>query len=268
MFIQNYFFILLSFFFISFSYNDKPIRWQMGFQDPATPVMEGIIDFYNHLMFFMVLVVVLVCWVLYRCIVLYSNNTNIAKFSHAPALEIVWTLLPTIILMVIAVPSFSLLYAIDAPGGNFQMTVKIVGHQWYWSYEYPDFTVTRMKLHNNFQELKYDSYMVPLNELSIGDLRLLETDIALILPARTIIRLLITASDVIHSWAIPSFGIKMDAVPGRVNNVFVYIKREGTFYGQCSEICGVNHGFMPITVQVADYDSVLEWGIFSTEEDL
>jgi len=258
-----FYYIFLLFLILNQSVNitlaDKPHRWQMGFQDPATPVMEGIIDFYNHLMFFIVLVVVLVMWVLYRCIVLFTNNKIISNFSHAPALEIVWTIIPTIILMVVAVPSFSLLYAIDAPGGDPQTTVSITGHQWYWHYEYNDFTPFRKSI-KNFENLEYDSYMVYEEDLIKGELRLLEVDMSVILPVRTIIRLLLTSADVIHSWAIPSFGVKMDAVPGRVNQVFLYIKRQGFFYGQCSEICGINHGFMPIRVRVVNFKSFWTWG--------
>ena len=230
---------------------DVPRRWQIGFQDPATPIMEGIIDFHNHLMFFMVLILTLVCWVLYNTIKLFAYNTEVSKFSHGAILEIVWTVLPTIILMIIAVPSFSLLYAMEyhiIP----RFTFKVVAHQWYWSYEYTDF-----RYHNLWYE--FDSYMVPEEDLVFGSFRLLEVDHRLVLPSKEYIRVLITSTDVIHSWAIPSFGIKADALPGRINQVFLYIKREGTFYGQCSEICGVNHGFMPIVIRTVSLNRFIQW---------
>lgn len=221
---------------------DTPRPWQIGFQDPATPIMEGIIDFHNHLMFFLILILILVCWILANIISRFSNNQDIAKFSHAALLEIVWTLIPTIILMIIAVPSFSLLYSLEYQVDP-RFTVKVIGHQWYWSYEYSDFIVYNM-------EVQYDSYIVEEADLNTGSFRLLEVYTRLALPAGEHIRLLVTSQDVIHSWAVPSFGIKMDAIPGRINQVFCFIKRTGLFYGQCSEICGVNHGFMPICVAV------------------
>lgn len=164
------------------------------------------------------------------------------KFTHNSTIEIIWTIIPSIVLILIAIPSFMLLYAIDEVVYP-QITIKIIGHQWFWSYESYD-------LFDNLTKTiyKYDSYMVPSDELNNGQLRLLEVDLPLYLPIRTHIRLLITSSDVLHAWAVPALGIKMDAVPGRLNQVSVFIKRAGTFYGQCSEICGINHGFMPIVV--------------------
>jgi len=261
---------------VAVSYSDAPYQWQMGFQDPATPVMEGIIDFHNHLMFFVVLVVTLVCWVLYEVLNRYTAQLKIdpkqpelgyqfyyakpaVKFSHAALLEIVWTLFPTIILMVIAVPSFALLYAIDAEVGNDRVvTIKAIGHQWYWHYEYGCYD--EIRIDNERGPIEFDSYALPLDSIyhpkhRLGDLRLLATDNRIFLPALAMTRMIVTSSDVIHSWAVPSFGVKIDAIPGRLNVISFFIKRHGLFFGQCSEICGVNHGFMPITIQAIDAHS-------------
>lgn len=254
-------------------YCDAPYSWQMGFQDPATPVMEGIIDFHNHLMFFVVLVVTLVCWILYEILNRFTAKLRIdpkqphlgyqfyyakpaVKFSHAALLEIVWTLFPTIILMVVAVPSFALLYAIDAEVGNDRVvTIKAIGHQWYWHYEYGCYDSIRAA--KGREPLEFDSYALPLSSIyhpehRLGDLRLLTTDNRVFLPANAMTRVIVTSSDVIHSWAVPSFGVKIDAIPGRLNVISFFIKRDGMFFGQCSEICGINHGFMPIAICALD----------------
>ena len=247
------------FFLILFSTNltfcDAAVPWQIGFQDPATPIMEGIINFHNHIMFFLTVVGIAVMWLLGRCMVLYDEDVNLEvdNFTHSTTLEIVWTVVPALILMVIAVPSFALLYSMDEmidPG----LTLKVIGHQWYWSYEYSDFT--------SFDEsnaLNFDSYMLPLEDLSVGPLRLLEVDNRVILPIDTHVRVIVSAADVLHSWAIPSFGIKVDACPGRMNHASMFIKREGVYYGQCSEICGVNHGFMPIVVRAVTLEQYIAW---------
>lgn len=179
------------------------------------------------------------------------------KFNHHSILEIIWTILPAFLLVLIAVPSFSLLYSLDDlidPA----LTVKIVGHQWYWSYEFSDHQILQGK-----SILNFDSYLRSDEEsnkdFGVGLLRLLETDYRLLLPIHTHIRLLITSADVLHSWAIPSFGIKVDACPGRLSQASLFIKRSGVFYGQCSEICGVNHGFMPIVVKGVTASRFSEW---------
>lgn len=252
----NILFLMLIIFYNSFfSLNtvlcDVPRRWQMGFQDPATPIMEGIIDFHNHLMFFLILILTLVCWLLFNIIYRFKDNNDIAKFSHGSLLEIVWTIVPTIILMIIAVPSFALLYSMETQITP-RFTFKAIGHQWYWSYEYSDYIKLGLKY-------EFDSYMIQEDDLVPGTFRLLEVDHRVVLPSREYLRLLLTSQDVIHSWAIPSFGIKLDAIPGRVNQAFFFIKREGTFYGQCSEICGVNHGFMPIVVRAVKLNDFNLW---------
>ena len=179
-----------------------------------------------------------------RKLVLITKNV-----THGVILEIVWTLIPVVILIGIAIPSFALLYSIDEIIDP-SLTLKITGHQWYWSYEYTDY---------ENEKIMFDSYMIPENELVIGERRLLEVDRKVWLPVNTYIRLLITAVDVLHAWAIPAFGIKMDAIPGRLNQVSLFIKREGIFYGQCSELCGVNHGFMPIAVKSVSLDIFEIW---------
>lgn len=245
-------YIFFFFCFFSYSFNDAPRSWQIYFQDPASPIMEGIINFHNHLMFFIILVFLLVCWVLFKAITLFKNNLSVAKFAHATVLEIVWTIFPAIILVLIAIPSFSLLYAIDQKHDPY-VSIKAVGRQWYWHYEYGDYKNSEDVL------FEYDSYMLPFEDLPFGTYRLLEVDNRVVLPTFQHIRIGVSASDVIHSWAVPSFGIKMDGIPGRVNEIFVFINREGTFYGQCSEICGVNHGFMPIVVKSLPTDEFVQW---------
>jgi len=165
--------------------------------------------------------------------------------THESIFEVVWTVLPGIILILLAIPSLKLLYSLDFLIFEYEpiITVKIIGHQWYWSYEYVVFSDTN---YLEFDLVNFDSYLVPEDELNPNGLRLLEVDNPLVIPANSYIRFLVTSADVLHSWAIPSLGIKVDAVPGRLNQMFTFIKRPGDFYGQCSEICGVNHGFMPI----------------------
>jgi cytochrome c oxidase subunit 2 len=231
-------------FFIADADCDAPEAWQAGMQDPATPVMEGIIHFHNYLMFYMVAIGIFVGWLLYRIIVLYNKDANPTPilFTHSTVLEIVWTLVPAVILLVIAMPSFTLLYSMEEIIDP-SLTLKVVGHQWYWEYEYSDFVDS---VGENFA---MDSYMVAQDDLTPGALRLLEVDNRVTLPVKTHLRVLVTSADVLHSWAVPSFGVKVDACPGRLNQVSIFIDRPGVFYGQCSEICGVGHGFMPIVVE-------------------
>lgn len=230
---------------------DCPEKNQIFVQDPATPMMEGMIYFHNLLMFFMIFVGVFVFYMLFYAIYAFSasRNSTPARFSHNSPLEIVWTILPAIILLFIAVPSFTLLYSLDELIDP-QLTVKVIGHQWYWSYEISDYADVA-----DLEKVEFDSYMVPeedlLNTAKVG-CRLLESRPHLFLPTDTHIRLLVTSADVIHSWAIPSFGVKIDACPGRLAQGSLFINRfsekNSIFFGQCSEICGINHGFMPITV--------------------
>jgi cytochrome c oxidase subunit 2 len=226
--------------------------WQLLFQDPATPIMEGIINLHHDIMFVLIIIAVLVAWLLLRCIILFKNNPNPENFSHGETIEIIWTITPSLILMLIGVPSFTLLYSMDEVIDP-SITIKAIGSQWFWSYEYSDY------ISSDGEAIAFDSYMIPEEDLEPGGLRLLEVDNRVVLPINTHIRILVTAADVLHCWAVPSLGVKIDATPGRLNQLSVFIKREGLFYGQCSEICGINHGFMPICVEAVTLDKYLSW---------
>jgi len=233
---------------------DAPEAWQIGFQDPATPVMQGIIDLHHDISFFLVVIVVFVVWMLSRTLYIFNAKRSPVpeKIVHGTFIEIAWTLAPSLILVCIAIPSFALLYSMDEIVDP-AVTVKAIGHQWYWSYEYSDF------LNEENKGLNFDSYMITEENLQPGHFRLLEVDNRIVLPVNTHIRVLITAADVLHSWAVPSFGVKVDAGPGRLNPTILFIKTEGRFYGQCSELCGTNHGFMPIVVEAVELEPYCAW---------
>lgn len=227
---------------------DAPEAWQTQLSEPASITMEGILIFNNHLLFLLIVITLFVVWLLYNTIFLYEefNSRFHSKFVHSNSLEIVWTSIPAVILLILSTPSFTLLYAMDEISEP-ELSLKILGHQWFWSYEILDFN----SCINNQKSFKLVCYMMVLDGLpkeKQGYFRLLETNRRLILPTNTHLRLLVSAADVLHSWTIPSFGLKIDACPGRLNQVNLFLKRAGLFYGQCSEICGVNHGFMPIVV--------------------
>ena len=254
------FFIFIFYIILTFTtkiaYCDVSNNYQFGFQDPATPYMEGILSFHNNIMFFIVIIVIFTSWLLFRCLYLYiEKESNIIPedFTHATLLEIVWTLIPAFILMIISVPSFALLYSLDEIL-NPSMTLKVIGHQWYWSYEYSSCVND-----DGSDTLKFDSYLKLDDDLTVGSFRLLEVDNRVVLPIKTHIKVLVTAADVLHSWAIPSLGVKIDACPGRLNQIFIFLQRKGVFYGQCSEICGVNHGFMPIVIQGVNFKQYSSW---------
>jgi len=368
-------------------FSDAPVSWQLGFQNPATPIMESLITLYNYIFIFIILIFVVVIWFLVRSLYLFheSKNPESFEFNHDPVIETVWTIAPAFILIAIAIPSFSLLYAMDEVVSP-ALTVKAIGHQWYWSYEVnvsridylfdyiqartpmikgksgtkaiysfqqlnefgkkfsnmvegpsllrrsllyktlrhtiafkpypyifnfstaveracqdiskpfpyeffkPEFNLffdkEPGKSFKKFYEvrtglfhllafigfdrqnrhsftfisptLKFNSYMVPEADLPFGGLRLLEVDNRLVLPVGLHIRLLVTSTDVIHSWAVPSLGIKIDAIPGRLNQTGIFINRSGIFYGQCSELCGVNHAFMPIVIEAVPLDKFIK----------
>lgn len=243
--------------------------WQMNFQDPATPIAGRIIEIHHHICFFLTIILIFVCWMIFRILNsfwsifpeqkhnLSTNELNLLtglsrlKLTHNATIEVIWTLIPSFILILIAIPSFGLLYAMDDIIDP-EVTIKTVGHQWYWSYEYSDYVSTVGKI-------SFDSYMIPDAELSLGQLRLLEVDNSVVLPVGVYVRVNVTAADVLHSWAVPSLGIKIDAVPHRINSGIIFLQRTGVFYGQCSEICGVNHGFMPIAVKSVSVDNYLNW---------
>ena len=223
--------------------------WQMGTQEPMSPVMEMVDGFHDFLLVIITVIALFVLVLLLYVAVRFNEKANPvpSKTTHNSLLEVLWTVIPVIILVVIAVPSFKLLYYQDRIE-NADMTLKVIGHQWYWSYEYPD--------HGNFG---FDSVLVPEDELEEGQPRLLAVDNKVVLPVDTNIRLLYTSEDVIHAWAIPALIQKIDAVPGRTNENWMRINKEGTYYGQCSELCGVNHGFMPIVVEAVSKEAFSEW---------
>jgi cytochrome c oxidase subunit 1 len=298
--------------------NDHTDAWRVTFQDPTTPIAYGIIKLHDHIMFFLAVILFIVGYLLfstynkfyyggmnsdlpeskdislfnnlissYKDSLLFNVKNRTYNINHGTTIEIIWTILPAFVLLFIAIPSFALLYAMDEIIDPV-LTVKVIGHQWYWSYEYSDYSVVYANKLSDYDSIdrfatlemmykdmgylknrsllsylytpvvipettiKFDSYMIHEAELNLGDLRLLKTDMPLFLPKNTHVRLLITSSDVLHSWAVPSFGVKVDAVPGRLNQTSLYLKNSGTFYGQCSELCGVNHAFMPIEVYVVN----------------
>jgi len=224
-----------------------PVEYQICFNESSSPVMEGIVNFHNHLMVVLAFILVFVFWVLVNCILYYSEFevSSHTQFTHSKELEIIWTSIPALILLFLATPSFTLLYSMDEIVDP-ELTLKILGHQWYWGYEMSEYNTCFGDLN-----LQYNCYMMVLEGLpedKKGYFRLLETNRRVLLPTDTHIRLLVSAADVLHSWTVPSFGVKVDACPGRLNQLNLYLKRTGLFFGQCSEICGVNHGFMPISV--------------------
>nr|YP_010271172.1 cytochrome c oxidase subunit II [Simocephalus serrulatus]UKB87187.1 cytochrome oxidase subunit II [Simocephalus serrulatus] len=217
---------------------------QIGLQNSASPLMEQLIFFHDHALLILILITTLVG---YFMISLTANKYVNRYLLDGQMIEIIWTVLPAVILIILALPSLRLLYLIDETTEP-SITLKTIGHQWYWSYEYSD-----------FKDIEFDSYMIPTNSLEDSNFRLLEVDNRVILPYLTQIRLLVTAADVIHSWTIPSLGIKADAIPGRLNQLNILFNRPGIFYGQCSEICGANHSFMPISVEAINPQDFLSW---------
>jgi cytochrome c oxidase subunit II len=234
---------------------DAPSPWGLYFQDSASPTMEGIIELHDNIMYFLVAILFAVGWIIVSIVRNYiANKSSISHkyLNHGTLIELIWTITPAVILILIAFPSFKLLYLMDDVNDP-NMTVSAEGHQWYWSYEYSDFLDYEGELIN------FDSYIIPEADLETGGLRMLEVDNRVILPEETHVRFIITAGDVIHSFAVPSLGIKCDAYPGRLNQASVYINREGVFYGQCSEICGILHSSMPIVLESVTLEKFLAW---------
>nr|YP_010022474.1 cytochrome c oxidase subunit II [Cathayia obliquella]QON98853.1 cytochrome c oxidase subunit II [Cathayia obliquella] len=213
-------------------------------QNSASPLMEQIIFFHDHTLIILIMITILVGYIMIN---LFFNKFINRFLLEGQMIELIWTILPAITLIFIALPSLRLLYLLDEIN-NPLITLKTIGHQWYWSYEYSDF--------NN---IEFDSYMISNNNLSLNNFRLLDVDNRIILPMSNQIRILITASDVIHSWTIPSLGVKVDANPGRLNQTNFFINRPGIFYGQCSEICGANHSFMPIVIESISIKNFINW---------
>lgn len=236
-------------------FNDAPEPWQIGFQDGASPTQEGITELHDIIFFYLVLICFGVLYVLINTIIHFNSNTNkiVYKYqNHGTLIELIWTISPAFVLIAIAFPSFKLLYLLDEVISP-SITIKAVGHQWYWSYEYSDF------INEEGESIEFDSYMVPETDLENGMLRLLDVDNRIVVPLDTHIRFIVTGQDVIHDFAVPSLGLKVDACPGRLNQASVIIEREGVYYGQCSEICGVYHGFMPIAVEAVSPEKYLSW---------
>lgn len=230
---------------------DAPKPWGLYFQDSASPQMEAIIELHNYVMYYLILILLAVMWILVTIVFKFINN----KFSntylvHGTTIELIWTTTPAYILILIAFPSFRLLYITDDVTDP-EMSLKVEAHQWYWSYEYGDF------LSSEDDFIAYDSYMVSESELEKGRLRMLEVDNRIILPEFTHARFNISSTDVIHSLASPSLGLKCDAYPYKSNQVSVYSNREGTYYGQCSEICGIWHSSMPIVIESVSLEKFL-----------
>lgn len=223
----------------------KMSTWgQIGLQNRSSPLIEQLIFFHDHALLILILITTLVGYFMVR---LTINKYVNRYLLDGQIIEIIWTVLPAVILIILALPSLRLLYLIDETTEP-SITLKTIGHQWYWRYEYSD-----------FKDIEFDSYIIPRNSLEDSDFRLLEVDNRVILPYLTQIRLLVTAGDVIHSWTIPSLGIKADAIPGRLNQLNILFNRPGIFYGQCSEICGANHSFMPISVEAINPQDFLNW---------
>lgn len=235
----------------------RPTPWQLGFQDFVTPIGDQIDSFHNLTLVIITLIMLFVLALLLIVMVKFSakNNPTPAKNTHNTTLEVLWTVIPIVILVVIAVPSFRLLYAqYDVPKPD--LTIKAIGHQWYWSYEYPD-----------NDDLSFDSVMLEDDELKPSQPRLLSVDNEVVVPVNKNVLVLVTADDVIHNWTVPSFGSKVDAVPGRVTSTFFNARKTGVYYGQCSELCGIKHAFMPIAVRVVEQDVFEKWAAVMAEDE-
>ena len=247
---QKTFFILLTLISMpTYVFADQPRDWQLGFQDAASQSMYEIVSFHNSILLPIIIAIsVFVLFLMaYACFRFReSRNPNPSKTTHNVAIEVLWTLIPCLILIVMAVPSFKILYSQDTiPKAD--VTIKAIGYQWYWGYEYPD------------ENIIFDSYMIEDKDLLPGQPRLLAVDNEVIVPVNKVVKVLITSNDVLHAWALPAFGVKRDAMPGRVNETWFKADRVGTFYGQCSELCGIKHAFMPITVKVVTDEEYQEW---------
>ena len=228
---------------------EQPKNWQLGYQNSVTPVMNDLVFMHDYIL--LPIITAISVFVLF--LILYavwkfraSKNPNPSKTSHNTLIEVLWTVIPCLILVVIAIPSFKLLYKQDIiPKAD--ITIKAIGYQWYWGYEYPD------------QKIAFEASMIETKDLKPGQPRLLATDRHVVVPVNKVVKVLITANDVLHAWALPAFGVKRDAVPGRINETWFRAEKEGIFYGQCSELCGIKHAFMPITVEVVSEQKYKEW---------
>lgn len=216
----------------------------LGLQDRNSPIIEQLNFFHDHSLLILILVTTLVSYLIGT---LFFNKLNNRFLLHGQTIEIIWTILPAIVLLFIAFPSLRILYLLDEINHP-SISIKTIGHQWYWSYEYSD-----------FKNIEFDSYIIPSNEINLDGFRLLDVDNRIILPINNQIRILVTATDVLHSWTVPSLGVKIDANPGRLNQTNFFINRPGLFYGQCSEICGANHRFIPIVIERTPTNYFIKW---------
>ena len=246
---KKFLFIFSGIFIVQTAFADQPKDWQLGFQNPASDGMRDIVNFHNNLLLPIIIAisVFVLFLLLYACVRFRASaNPNPSRRTHNVTVEILWTLIPCLILIVMAVPSFKILYKQDTiPKAD--LTIKAVGYQWYWGYEYPD------------ENIIFDSYMIEEKDLKADQPRLLSVDNEVVVPVNKVVKVLITANDVLHAWALPAFGVKRDAVPGRINETWFKAEKEGTYYGQCSELCGIKHAFMPIAVKVVSDEDYQEW---------
>ena len=257
---MNIFLIIITLVFFPFSaFANEGIsqNWQLSFQEPATDLMSDIISFHSYILMPIItgislLVLGLLLYIMFK----FNSKRNVvaSTTTHNTVIEILWTVIPVILLIIIAIPSFRLLYVSETiPKAD--LTIKAIGNQWYWTYEYPD-----------YEDIVFDANMLLENELSDPKLRLLETDTQIVVPVNKVVKLQITSADVLHAWTIPAFGVKMDAVPGRLNETWFKANKEGIYYGQCSELCGPKHAFMPINVKVVSESEFNDWLDFAKEE--
>nr|CAM33313.1 cytochrome oxidase subunit II [Meligethes thalassophilus]CAM33314.1 cytochrome oxidase subunit II [Meligethes thalassophilus] len=225
--------------------------WKMmSLQDSASPLMEQLSFFHDHALLVLIIITILVGQLMSS---LFFNKFTHRFLLEGQLIEIIWTILPAVVLLFIALPSLRLIYILDEVN-NPLVSIKSIGHQWYWSYEYSDFS-----------NIEFDSYMIPMNEMKSFNFRLLDVDNRIVIPFNSQIRMLVTSADVIHSWTIPSIGVKIDATPGRLNQISFSTNRSGLFFGQCSEICGANHSFMPIVLESISIKYFIKW-IFNMSE--
>ena len=243
---------MTAFTFVTAFRADAPSAWSLGFQDGASVAFEGIAELHSSVMFYVVAIVVGVFYMLAAMAARFGGNPVSAKYlTHGTALELIWTVSPALLLVAVAFPSFRLLYLMDEVVSP-SLTVKVLGHQWFWSYEYSDQTA-------DGEGVAFDSYLQPTGDLEEGGLRLLAVDEQVVIPTGAHVRFVLSSTDVIHSWAVPSLGVKLDAIPGRLNQTSTLAERDGTYFGQCSELCGVYHGFMPISVRAVPVGEYLSW---------
>jgi cytochrome c oxidase subunit II len=228
---------------------EGPRPWELGMQPPATPVKDRLSAFHDELLVIIFLISIFVMGLLVYCIMRFRHDRHPVptRTSHNTVIEMLWTVVPVLILVIIAIPSFKLMYYMDRVP-NPDMTIKVTGHQWYWTYEYPD-----------QDGLSFDSNLIPDADLKPGQKRLLDVDNPLVVPIDTVIRVYVTGTDVIHSWFVPSFGVQQYAIVGRLNETWMKVEQDGVYYGQCNQICGINHAFMPIKIQAVPKEDFRNW---------